>query len=46
MLKNILKLEGAQELTKTEQKIINGGGPCKCSPIGIVLPGCRPCYIL
>jgi hypothetical protein len=25
MLKNILKLEGAQELTKNEQKSINGG---------------------
>ena len=26
MLKNILKLEGAQELNKTEQKSIAGGG--------------------
>jgi hypothetical protein len=25
MLKNILKLEGAQKLTKNEQKSINGG---------------------
>jgi hypothetical protein len=25
MLKNILKLEGAQQLTKNEQKSINGG---------------------
>jgi hypothetical protein len=25
MLKNILKLNGAQELTKNEQKSINGG---------------------
>jgi hypothetical protein len=25
MLKNILKLDGAQELSKTEQKSINGG---------------------
>ena len=25
MLKNILKLEGAQQLSKTEQKSINGG---------------------
>jgi hypothetical protein len=28
MLKNILKLEGAQKLTKSEQKNINGGGRC------------------
>ncbi|MEO8515833.1 MAG: hypothetical protein ABI426_03770 [Flavobacterium sp.] len=26
MLKNILKLEGAQKLSKNEQKEINGGG--------------------
>ena len=26
MLKNILKLKGAQELTKVEQKSINGAG--------------------
>ncbi|MEM0575431.1 hypothetical protein [Flavobacterium polysaccharolyticum] len=28
MLKNILKLKGAQELTKNEQKSINGGYWC------------------
>jgi hypothetical protein len=28
MLKNILKLEGAQKLTKNEQKSINGGIAC------------------
>lgn len=29
MLKNILNLEGAQQLTKKEQKTINGGAvPC------------------
>jgi hypothetical protein len=28
MLKNILKLEGAQELSKNEQKSINGAGGC------------------
>ncbi|MEO8515830.1 MAG: hypothetical protein ABI426_03755 [Flavobacterium sp.] len=27
MLKNILNLEGAQKLTATEQKAINGAGP-------------------
>jgi len=27
MLKNILNLEGAQQLNKTEQKSIQGGGP-------------------
>jgi hypothetical protein len=29
MLKNILKLEGAQKLTKNEQKSIIGGGSCE-----------------
>jgi hypothetical protein len=28
MLKNILKLKGAQQLTKTEQKSISGGLAC------------------
>jgi len=28
MLKNILKLDGAQELSKNEQKAINGGLAC------------------
>lgn len=27
MLKNILKLEGAQQLSKNEQKTISGGAP-------------------
>lgn len=27
MLKNILNLDGAQKLTETEQKSINGAGP-------------------
>ena len=30
MLKNILKLKGAQKLTKNEQKTINGGGRTLC----------------
>lgn len=34
MLKNILKLQGAKELSKTEQKAINGKGgdllACRC----------------
>jgi hypothetical protein len=33
MLKNILKLEGAQKLTKNEQKSIKGGGLPTC-PVG------------
>jgi hypothetical protein len=32
MLKNILKLEGAQKLTKNEQKSINGSGTGPCPP--------------
>ena len=28
MLKNILKLDGAQALSKNEQNKINGGGQC------------------
>jgi len=35
MLKNILKLDGAQQLTKNEQKSINGGLPTGCDK-----PGC------
>jgi hypothetical protein len=31
MLKNILKLDGAQELTKNEQKSINGGVTEQCA---------------
>ena len=30
MLKNILKLDGAQQLSKNEQKEINGGAPVWC----------------
>ena len=30
MLKNILKLKGAQKLSKSEQKIINGGKVRRC----------------
>ncbi len=30
MLKNILKLDGAQQLSKNEQKEINGGRPFPC----------------
>jgi hypothetical protein len=36
MLKNILKLEGAQKLTKDQQKSINGGViQCECSQVFI-----------
>ncbi|MCV9933665.1 hypothetical protein OIU80_15385 [Flavobacterium sp. LS1R47] len=44
MLKNILKLEGAQKLTSSEQKNINGGAcvilccpdvGCLCVPKGV-----------
>ena len=31
MLKNILKLDGAQQLSKNEQKEINGGIPVGCA---------------
>lgn len=35
MLTNILKLNGAQELSKSDQKAINGGiGPLLCSGTG------------
>ena len=33
MLKNILKLEGAQKLSKNEQKNIAGGAPVWCGHI-------------
>ncbi len=33
MLKNILKLNGAQELSENEQKKVNGGLPMACSQI-------------
>ncbi|KIC03750.1 hypothetical protein B8T70_14290 [Flavobacterium sp. AJR] len=35
MLKKILKLEGAQELTRSEQKTIDGGINIECSPTGV-----------
>ncbi|WP_299439761.1 hypothetical protein [uncultured Aquimarina sp.] len=43
MIKNILKLNGAQELNKAEQKVISGGfgiglGESRC-------PGSRECVI-
>ncbi len=38
MLKNILNLDGAQPMSKNEQKSIKGSGP-KCSP----LTGCSDC---
>jgi hypothetical protein len=38
MLKNILKLDGAQELTKNEQKVITGGIH-RCA-----IDGCPPGY--
>jgi hypothetical protein len=44
MLKNILNLEGAQKLTKNEQKIIKGGIPVGCYFIsypGDSLANCR-----
>ena len=50
MLKNILKLEGAQKLTKNEQKSINGGlkdcidpttNTCKYISLACANP-CRP----
>ena len=31
MLKNILNLNGAQKLSKTEQATINGGGSSRCA---------------
>jgi hypothetical protein len=40
MLKSILKLEGAQKLTKNEQKSINGaaaGRLCQVCPDGTIL---------
>ncbi|MCV9930053.1 hypothetical protein OIU83_20500 [Flavobacterium sp. LS1R49] len=42
MLKNILKLEGTQELTKKEQKSINGAGACPTGTVTICCPdtGC------
>jgi len=34
MLKNILNLEGAQKLEKSEQAVINGGAGHRCTPMG------------
>ncbi len=34
MLKNILNLEGAQELSKQQQKAVNGGQKCQSRPAG------------
>ena len=44
MLKNILKLDGAQQLSKKEQKEINGSAPvwcgyCQCGG-GIIVYAC------
>jgi soluble P-type ATPase len=44
MLKNILKLEGAQELSKKEQKEIKGQGfndllACRCPNTGVIVIG-------
>ncbi|NRS89752.1 hypothetical protein HNQ02_002684 [Flavobacterium sp. 7E] len=49
MLKNILKLQGAQKLTKNEQKSINGGGSIlyqqmcsRCDDFESHSPACIP----
>jgi len=53
MLKNILKLEGAQQLSKSKQKEIIGGNPvwcgyCNCGG-GILVHACgnasNTCYL-
>lgn len=46
MLKNILNLEGAQKLTSTEQKSINGGRPPRvCELYGGEFGACgTTCY--
>jgi hypothetical protein len=53
MLKNILKLEGAQKLSSSQQKEINGGacigcGPKKCGGDGsfIFVNGVKTCCYL
>jgi hypothetical protein len=43
MLKNILQLEGAQELTKNEQKSISGAGVCQGIDILICCPDTELC---
>lgn len=49
MLKNILNIEGAQKLTNSEQKAINGGrpapGPCVDSNIVCTNTGNAGCPI-
>lgn len=45
MLKNILKLDGAQQLSKNEQKTINGGitQACAESMLGCRIKGTTAC---
>lgn len=47
MLKNILKLEGAQELSKATQKLIKGNGgdlmACRCSDGSLVVGHADSC---
>ncbi len=54
MLKNILKLDGAQSLSKDDQKTINGGWPiglgegkCPDNPNLCIYPNgfCGPCHL-
>lgn len=49
MLKNILKLEGAQKLTRVEQKNINGGVTQECNSAinsgQALFKGSKPCPI-
>ena len=40
MLKNILNLNGAQELNNNEQKSINGGGSRNCLSFSFPTPSC------
>lgn len=42
MLKNILKLSGAQELSKNQQKSINGGRPPGCQGTDVTNCGTPP----
>jgi hypothetical protein len=47
MLKNILKLEGVQKLSKTQQKAVNGAGACTDRITGeclIFTKYCKMCY--
>ncbi|KIC03746.1 hypothetical protein OA88_01195 [Flavobacterium sp. JRM] len=50
MLKNILKLEGAQELTNNEQKSIKGGITEECANAiasgEAIFKGGKPCPVL